>query len=350
MFLFPVSVSLCFILKLTDPLPRSLTLSLPLPLPLPLPVSFWPSSSPTLLRCLAVAAAVAAVAHAGTPDQWKSRTIYQILTDRFANPSSSGGCGDLSDYCGGTWNGIADHLEYITAMGFDALWISPVVENTDNGYHGYWAKDLFSVNSHFGTPDDLKSLVDACHAKGVWVMLDVVGNHMGYGDISAFNPFNSTEHYHDCTGCDNNCNINNFQDQPMVQHCRLSGLPDLNQSSPFVAQQLTSWVKGIIAEYGFDGLRVDTTPEVNMPFWQSFQASAGVYAVGEVDNGNPAYVGPYQGGALDATLSYPMFYTLRHVFAQKQSMKGISQQLANYQQYFSVRVWWLLWLWLWLWL
>ena len=42
-------------------------------------------------------------------------------------------------------------------------------------------------------------------------------------------------------------------------------------------------------------------------FWVGFNQAAGVYAVGEVENGNPAYVGPYQ-GALDATLSYPMFF------------------------------------------
>ena len=47
--------------------------------------------------------------------------------------------------------------------------------------------------------------------------------------------------------------------------------------------------------------------QVEKEFWVGFNQAAGVYAVGEVENGNPAYVGPYQ-GALDATLSYPMFF------------------------------------------
>lgn len=64
-------------------------------------------------------------------------------------------------------------------MGFNAIWISPVVENLDNGYHGYWATNWEKVNEHFGSEDDLKSLVNAAHAKGIYVMVDVVANHVG---------------------------------------------------------------------------------------------------------------------------------------------------------------------------
>ena len=51
--------------------------------------------------------------------------------------------------------------------------------------------NLYEVNSHFGTKQDLKDLVEACHKRGIWVMADVVANHMGPGDISSFVPFNS---------------------------------------------------------------------------------------------------------------------------------------------------------------
>ena len=49
-------------------------------------------------------------------------------------------------------------------------------------------------------------------------------------------------------------------------------------------------------------------PQVNKPFWKSFNQAAGVYAVGEVYNGNIQYVSGYQSQALDAVLSYPMFF------------------------------------------
>jgi alpha-amylase len=63
-------------------------------------------------------------------------------------------------------------------MGFDAIWISPVIDNYDNGYHGYWARNMYSINSHFGSESDLKALVQACHDKNIWVLVDVVGNHV----------------------------------------------------------------------------------------------------------------------------------------------------------------------------
>ncbi len=100
--------------------------------------------------------------------------------------------------CGGSWIGITEHLDYIQNMGFDAIWISPVVENIDDKtpygepYHGYvirlarillldvssryWTKNISSLNPHFGKPDDLKALSSAVHDRGMYLMVDVVVN------------------------------------------------------------------------------------------------------------------------------------------------------------------------------
>ena len=129
---------------------------------------------------LAIGASIATLASAADTAAWKQRAIYQVLTDRFSQGSSSndGACGDLSNYCGGTFKGIEAHLDYIQGMGFDAIWISPVVDNFGNGYHGYWAANWEKINSHFGSEDDLKALVKAAHDKGMYVMVDVVANHV----------------------------------------------------------------------------------------------------------------------------------------------------------------------------
>ena len=61
---------------------------------------------------------------------WRSRTIYFALTDRIArNSGDTGGsaCGNLGDYCGGTFQGLESKLDYIKGMGFDAIWITRVV-------------------------------------------------------------------------------------------------------------------------------------------------------------------------------------------------------------------------------
>lgn len=167
----------------------------------------------------------APVAFAGDKAAWKSRSIYQLLTDRFARSNGDkSSCGNLSNYCGGTWKGIEDNLDYIKGMGFDAIWISPVVQNIGGGYHGYWASNWEQVNSNFGSSDDLKAMVSAAHAKGIWVMVDVVANHVGPvgNDFSQIYPLNQAEHYHA------DCQIDNWNDQNQVENCRLSDLPDLN--------------------------------------------------------------------------------------------------------------------------
>ncbi|KAG6021413.1 hypothetical protein E4U19_005708 [Claviceps sp. Clav32 group G5] len=119
----------------------------------------------------AVAAVVALAAHAchaADANAWKSRSIYFAFTDRIArNGSDNGGgaCGNLGNYCGGTFRGMQSKLDYIKGMGFDAIWISPIVANDDGGYHGYWTKDLYAVNPNFGTAQELKDLVNAAHSK-----------------------------------------------------------------------------------------------------------------------------------------------------------------------------------------
>ena len=70
--------------------------------------------------------------------EWRSRSIYQIITDRFS-PSESGSgksCPLLYTYCGGTFQGITSHLNYVKSLGFNAIWISPIVLNLPGGYHG----------------------------------------------------------------------------------------------------------------------------------------------------------------------------------------------------------------------
>jgi alpha-amylase len=119
---------------------------------------------------------------------WRDQVIYQIVVDRFAN-------GDVDNdfniepsvpgrYHGGDWQGIIDQLDYLEELGVTALWISPVVRNTEEdagfaSYHGYWTQDFIRPNPHFGDLHKLREMVDAAHARGMLVILDVVTNHVG---------------------------------------------------------------------------------------------------------------------------------------------------------------------------
>ena len=127
---------------------------------------------------------------------WRDEIIYQVIVDRFAN-------GDINNdhrvvqsalgrYQGGDWQGLIDHLDYLSDLGVTALWISPNVKNIDydagfDGYHGYWTQSFTKINAHFGSPAKLRELVDKAHARGMKIILDIVANHVGqlfYYDIN----------------------------------------------------------------------------------------------------------------------------------------------------------------------
>lgn len=94
---------------------------------------------------------------------------------------------------------------------------------------------------------------------GIWVMVDVVANHVGPvgNDFSRIYPFNQASHYH------SNCDIVDWNNQAQVEYCRLAQLPDLDQSNSYVRQYLKDWIKNLVNTYGFDGIRIDTIPEVS---------------------------------------------------------------------------------------
>jgi alpha-amylase len=253
-----------------------------------------------------------------TAQEWQSRTIYQVLTDRFyRNNGDTSGCSNLGDYCGGGFIGLMNNLDYIQNMGFDAIWISPMVTNTPGGYHGYWALDFYGVNPNFGAAQDLTNLISALHSRGMWIMLDVVANHVGpigtdLSGVGQINPFNQASYYHPY------CNID-WNNQWSVQNCWLANLPDLNQTVPFVDQGLTTWVNKIVQQYSIDGLRIDTCPEVPISFWAQYAQAAGVFTICEVFDGSIPDNAAYQ-PTVDATLNYPMFYLMQDLFKSGGSM------------------------------
>jgi alpha-amylase len=257
-----------------------------------------------------------------TAEEWKSRSIYQIITDRFARTDGDvTPCDNLGDYCGGTFKGIQNNLDYVQGMGFDAIWISPIVANTPGGYHGYWTSNFYEINPYFGTADELKELIRVCHERDIWVMVDVVANHIGYVDnfdYSSIVPFNDATHYNNYTDCD----LIEPNDQSSLELCWLSGLPDLDQNNPFVRETFMTWASDIVKTYDIDALRIDTVPHVSKYFWHEFSQASGVYTVGEVLNFDLHYLAGYQ-GSVDALLNYALYSTLRYAFQNGGSMNSV---------------------------
>ncbi|SPO01790.1 related to alpha-amylase A precursor [Cephalotrichum gorgonifer] len=266
---------------------------------------------------LAALLSAPAVLGAGV-DEWRSRNIYFALTDRFAKDGSdTNACGNLGNYCGGTFKGLESKLDYIQGMGFDAIWITPVVQNTPGGYHGYWAKNLYEVNENYGTADDLKSFINAAHDRGIYVMVDVVANHMGAAPFDQLGPapFNQESSYH------SKCEIN-YNDQNSIEKCWIAGLPDVATEKPEVRQAMKDWIAWIINEYKFDGARIDTVKHVEKDFWSEFSAAAGVYTVGEVWDPNLDYLADYA-RHMDGLLDYGIYYQMNDFYQQKGSAQNL---------------------------
>lgn len=67
-------------------------------------------------------------------------------------------------------------------MGFDAIWISPIPKNYPGKYYGYAAMDIYQLNEHFGTEEEFVEMLKTMRDNDIWLMLDVVANHMGNTD------------------------------------------------------------------------------------------------------------------------------------------------------------------------
>ncbi|KAI5273292.1 putative alpha-amylase [Aureobasidium subglaciale] len=281
-------------------------------------------------------------AEALSSSEWRSQSIYQVMTDRFARTdgSTTASC-DLGDYCGGTWKGLINHLEYIQDMGFTAVWISPVVENVNgstadgSSYHGYWAQDIDAVNTNHGSAADLVSLSDALHKRGIawlmgsqFLMVDIVTNHMAYVgcgdcvDYSKITPFDKESYYHPF------CLID-YNNQTSMESCwagdNIVSLPDLRVEESNVQEMWATWIKQLVANYTIDGLRIDSASSVSKDSLKEFESAAGIYAIAEVFNNNPDYTCAYQ-DYITGLMNYPMYYNITSAFS---SINGDIKELER---------------------
>ncbi len=126
-----------------------------------------------------------------SPIDWRDHWIYFVMVDRFNNPRDKPH--ELWDRAldgrqGGTLEGLRQQLEYIKQLGAGAIWLTPVLKNpqvpANGSYHGYGIQDFTRVDPRLGSSPDmaeaeLERLVDEAHARGLYVILDIVINHAG---------------------------------------------------------------------------------------------------------------------------------------------------------------------------
>jgi glycosidase len=127
-----------------------------------------------------------------SPEDWRDQWIYFLMVDRFNNRLRSPFHSPFDDpgfagFQGGTFRGIKDQLPYIKKLGAGAIWLSPVLRNLGfepKTYHGYGIHDFLTAEPRFAedparADEELRELVDAAHAQGMYVIFDIVLNHVG---------------------------------------------------------------------------------------------------------------------------------------------------------------------------
>ncbi|MCJ1307711.1 hypothetical protein MMC25_001359 [Agyrium rufum] len=299
----------------------------------------------SLWTILAVAA-LPELSLAASGTDWATRSIYQVITDRFAltNGSTEIPCADPNDYCGGTWQGLINKLDYIQGMGFTAIQISPIEENIPDttvygtGYHGYWPQSHYSLNANFGTADDLNALATELHNRGMYLLGDITINQMAQalpGNItninqlnySAFDPYNDVKYFHPL------CSITDYLNETNYQDCWFGTeyviLPDLYTEHDDVINMTQAWISGQVSNYSFDGLRIDAAKHVNTAFLPTAVAAAGVFTFGEVDSGPVDEVCAFQN--VTGVENYPYYYSLIPAFTAG-DMLGLSDTITSLQK------------------
>ncbi|MCD8026816.1 MAG: starch-binding protein [Clostridiales bacterium] len=327
-------------------------------------------------------------------DDWertdlREDSIYFVITTRFYDgdtgnnvhcwDDSTANNPDSDPAWRGDFKGLIEKLDYIKALGFTAIWITPVVTNASGyDYHGYHAFDFSTVDVRYESDDTTyQDLIDAAHEKGMKIIQDVVWNHTSnfgeaylgemfekaYDDVSDLESIDSMQivegselataypNYDSLSsdaqyqarlailkntdGQDHDVNDYYHHDQSLSygsyteQTGQMAGdCVDINTENPEVAEYLTSTYMDYV-EMGVDAFRLDTEKHINRwtlnsAYFPTFQAVDNFYIFGEVCARRREYIN--EGGLSDSCF----FYTWKETSASWQNNWSTTDQESNY--------------------
>lgn len=309
-----------------------------------------------ILSALLCATAIPAAAQSAKTD-YRARlpqdeVIYFVLPDRFENADPSNDRGGIAGdrlktgydptakgfYHGGDLKGLTKRLDYIQHLGATAIWLGPIFKNKavqgspgheSAGYHGYWITDFTQVDPHLGTNADMTAFVEAAHARGMKVYMDIIINHtadviqyrecsvgvpcpyrdraaypyqrkgglggkainggfVGDGVDTAANFSKLTDTTYAYTpyvpAAEKTVKVPAWLNDPIYYHNRgdstftnesstmgdFSGLDDVMTENPRVVSGMIDIFGSWIDRFKVDGFRIDTARHVNPEFWAQF--------------------------------------------------------------------------------
>ncbi|MBR7795891.1 alpha-glycosidase [Agaribacter marinus] len=264
------------------------------------------------------------------PPDWVKKTIwYQIFPERFANDNEklnpkgslpwNSTCPSPTNFFGGDFQGIINHLDYLEALGINGIYLTPIFKAHSN--HKYDTIDYMEIDPQFGDKKLFRELVKKCHQRGIKIMLDAVFNHSGF----YFPPFQDVLEKQEQSSYTDWFHIKDFpiRTEPVPNYdtfAFVSTMPKLNTENAAVRNYLLQVARYWIKEFDIDGWRLDVANEIDHSFWRDFrrtvkEAKPDAYILGEIWHDSMPWL---HGDQFDAVMNYPFTNSVIDFFGKNE--------------------------------
>ena len=291
----------------------------------------------------------------------QTQVLYSLMIDRFYNGNTANDWKmnspevlDIVDYQGGDLAGITKKIAdgYFDKLGVNTIWISPITQNPwdawgcypfkngnkydpsktytkFSGYHGYWPIFATKLDDRFGTPDELRTLLDSAHAHEINVVLDYVANHM---HINSPTLQQHPDWHTDSILPDGRRNFELWDDARLTTWFD-KHIPTLDLEREEVCEQMTDSALYWLANYDLDGFRHDACKHIPEGYWRMLGQKIAnrwpgrpIWMIGET-YGSPELIGSYvKSGMLNAQFDFNVYFTAREALC---GLKGMDEVLNN---------------------
>ena len=291
----------------------------------------------------------------------QAQVLYSLMIDRFYNGNTANDWKmnspevlDIVDYQGGDLAGITKKISegYFDKLGVNTIWISPITQNPwdawgryefkngnkydstksytrFSGYHGYWPIYATTLDARFGTPEELRTLLDTAHAHEINVVLDYVANHMHINSptLQAHPDWHTDSILPD--------GRRNFElwDEARLTTWFDKHIPTLDLEREEVCEQMTDSALYWLENYELDGYRHDACKHIPEGYWRMLGQKIAtrwpgrpIWMIGET-YGSPELIGSYvKSGMLNAQFDFNVYFTAREALC---GLTGMDQVLQN---------------------
>jgi glycosidase len=246
---------------------------------------------------------------------WRDAVFYEIFVRSFYDTNDDG----IGDF-----NGITQKLDYLEALGINAIWLMPI--HPSPSYHGYDVINYYAVNHEYGTMDDFKRLLDEAHKRNIHIIIDLVLNHTSSQHPWFVNANQSVDsEYRNYYVWSEDSQGSGWHQGNQGYYFGLfwEGMPDLNYTNPAVTADMLEITDFWLNNIGVDGFRVDAAKHLiedgdqveNTPathewfkgFYTAYKKQdPQAYTIGEIFGAGSSMVKSYSGDQLDHVFNFEM--------------------------------------------